>query len=469
MNKSYQGKPPLLTQTTEPTSYDKIYDTINLNKQHSGLTLDILGDLRHEMEHSKQVTTNNTTAEIGAGLGDVVHMAQVFKDHMKEAFGAKVNLAPGITQSADWMAQAFKKSGTGSVTEGLATPSGQAYLKRLLEAQSGGGIQESNKQQLFEEGKPLPKDVFAPAVDAVKKVKDPFDEASKAVMKFAGELKVTDEASFNKLKTFLDNVKTPSQGPGALTSPQFISPEFGQGQQQQQPLEGPAGPIRIKNLIQQAAGYKPIQDLEDRATRLFGGQTLDDQIIAALGGGGGSDQGVGYKFGGLVRYLVGGGSLFPSRGSDNIPAMLTAGEYVMPQDKTQKYHETLEQMRSGSYKMPEKISSSALDKAGLGDFSPKGSQSEPAQPVGYQGGGIVKSFIPQIPTIQGMQYLMQGGDTTHHVTTTIGDINVHLQGGSHTPTNGRNIAEAVRRELHRGAIDSTYFNRPKNKLNFPDR
>ena len=59
-----------------------------------------------------------------------------------------MNLTPGITHDADWMARQAEQHGMfngRTMTELLATQAGQAYLKRLLDAHSPGGLEKQNQ------------------------------------------------------------------------------------------------------------------------------------------------------------------------------------------------------------------------------------------------------------------------------------------------------------------------------------
>ena len=98
----------------------------------------------------------SNSMEIPASLGDLPFIAQAHKletgkPMMEPAPGlaglspkhdrpAQVTVAPGITHDADWMARQGQQhglfGGRTSTTEQLATPAGQSYLKRLLDAYS---------------------------------------------------------------------------------------------------------------------------------------------------------------------------------------------------------------------------------------------------------------------------------------------------------------------------------------------
>lgn len=94
--------------------------------------------------------------------------------------------------------------------------------------------------------------------------------------------------------------------------------------------------------------------------------------------------------GGVIRYLAGGGPV----GTDTIPAMLSPDEFVMNAPNSRKFRSQLIAMNAG------------------------------VQPVFRSDGGSV--------------------------TTTIGDINVTVNGGSTGRQTGRDIAAELRRELRRG-------------------
>lgn len=81
------------------------------------------------------------SAEIPASLGDLPFAAEAYKRETGRPLNAPVTVAPGITHDADWMARQAQQHGYfggRTMTELLATPSGQSYLKRLLDAQPAG-------------------------------------------------------------------------------------------------------------------------------------------------------------------------------------------------------------------------------------------------------------------------------------------------------------------------------------------
>jgi TP901 family phage tail tape measure protein len=102
----------------------------------------------------------------------------------------------------------------------------------------------------------------------------------------------------------------------------------------------------------------------------------------------------------------GGGRIYGSAGVDRVPAMLTAGEFVMPKDSTNKYLPLLESMRRGSY----------------------------APPQYYAQGGLVS----------------QSGPQALDQSISVGDINVSVQ--SSGSVNAREIAQAINAEIRQGAI-----------------
>jgi hypothetical protein len=85
----------------------------------------------------RQVTDRSNAMEIPASLGDLPYTAQAHKLETGKPLNAPVEVAPGITHDADWMARQAEQHGMfkgRTTTELLATPAGQAYLKRLLAA-----------------------------------------------------------------------------------------------------------------------------------------------------------------------------------------------------------------------------------------------------------------------------------------------------------------------------------------------
>ena len=83
-----------------------------------------------------------TSSEIPPSLADLPFIAQAHKLETKQPLEADVTVAPGISHKADWMARQAEQHGMFggkgkppvSMTELLATPEGQAYLRRLLDA-----------------------------------------------------------------------------------------------------------------------------------------------------------------------------------------------------------------------------------------------------------------------------------------------------------------------------------------------
>jgi len=145
----YKGTAPEILRNQNVSTYSESSNIIKLNKEVSKVSLDKLGTLRHELEHSKQQTTVSDidsdflkqiyqpTAEIPASLGDIIHTTSIFQQHMGKPLDAKVTVAPGITHDASFISKQAKEHGFlegKSTTELLATPSGQAYLTRLLKA-----------------------------------------------------------------------------------------------------------------------------------------------------------------------------------------------------------------------------------------------------------------------------------------------------------------------------------------------
>ena len=118
-----------------------------------------LGIARHETEHALQGIDKvksllpwyatpaeqqreskdlSNAIEVPPSLGDLPFMAQAHKLETGKPLNAPVEVAPGITHDADWMARQAEQHGMfkgRTTTELLATQAGQAYLKRLLDAQ----------------------------------------------------------------------------------------------------------------------------------------------------------------------------------------------------------------------------------------------------------------------------------------------------------------------------------------------
>ena len=85
----------------------------------------------------RQVIEQSNAMEIPASLGDLPYTAQAHKLETGKPLNVPVTVAPGITHDADWMARQAEQHGMfrgHTTTELLATPAGQAYLKRLLAA-----------------------------------------------------------------------------------------------------------------------------------------------------------------------------------------------------------------------------------------------------------------------------------------------------------------------------------------------
>jgi hypothetical protein len=123
------------------------------------------GALRHEAEHGLQALSRqtwqareaagiptvspltreqanhwqfakSTASELGPSLGDIPFTAEAYRREVGRPLHARVPLAPGVTPDAAWMARQAEQHGFfngRSMTELLATPSGQAYLKRLMD------------------------------------------------------------------------------------------------------------------------------------------------------------------------------------------------------------------------------------------------------------------------------------------------------------------------------------------------
>lgn len=148
---AWRGGPPPITVGDEP-SYWPSYG-VRIGRQAGAL--DPLAVARHELEHARQMPPGagnralddrlghptgpalSAALEVPAAIGDLAYVAEAYRRQMGRPLAIPVEVAPGVVHDAGWMAGRAREHGFfagRSMTGVLATPSGLAYLGRLLRA-----------------------------------------------------------------------------------------------------------------------------------------------------------------------------------------------------------------------------------------------------------------------------------------------------------------------------------------------